>query len=101
MLFPSRTHSALPAPPADYQERLGSANAGLAYAAFSYEAANEDELSFRANEELTVLRKGDATEKEWYWARDNQGHEGYVPRNFLAVSFARADRRKGKAVAKS
>lgn len=68
------------------QEELGVSNNGLVYAAFRYEAKNSDELSFAVNEALTILKKGDASEEEWFWARNAQGNTGYVPSNFLAVS---------------
>jgi hypothetical protein len=36
---------------------------------------------------LTILRKGDESEREWWWARNIDGHEGYVPRNLLGVNI--------------
>ena len=52
---------------------------------FDYEAENRDELTFRNRDQLTVLRKGDEHEVEWWWAR-KAGSEGYIPRNLLGVS---------------
>lgn len=53
---------------------------------FSYDAQQQDELKFSVNDKLTILRKGDEAEREWWWARDDVGHEGYVPRNLFGVS---------------
>lgn len=68
------------------QEKLGILNGGSVYAVFDYTAQQPDELSFTAGQQLTVLRKGDENEREWWWARlgDN---EGYVPRNLLGVRY--------------
>lgn len=61
-------------------------NNGIVYSVFSYTAARSDELSFETGARLQVLRKGDDNEREWWWCRDDQGNEGYVPRNLLGVS---------------
>lgn len=53
---------------------------------FSYEAQQNDELSFTINDKLTILRKGDDAEREWWWAKNLNNVEGYVPRNLLGVS---------------
>lgn len=53
---------------------------------FSYDAQQADELKFGVNDKLTILRKGDEAEREWWWARSDVGQEGYVPRNLLGVS---------------
>ena len=68
------------------QEKLGILNKGVVYAVFSYEACNKDELSFEDGQALTVLRKGDALEKEWWWSKRDK-HEGYIPRTLLGVSL--------------
>ncbi|GBP79648.1 Apoptosis-stimulating of p53 protein 1 [Eumeta japonica] len=65
------------------QEKLGIMNGGIVYAVFAYNAARADELSFAAGARLRVLRKGDESEREWWWCRDDAGDEGYVPRNLL------------------
>ncbi|XP_055626581.1 apoptosis-stimulating of p53 protein 1 [Toxorhynchites rutilus septentrionalis] len=65
------------------QEKLGILNHGEVYAVFSYDAQHSDELSFCVNDKLTIIRKGDETEREWWWARDEKGKEGYIPRNLL------------------
>ncbi|GFR82601.1 apoptosis-stimulating of p53 protein 1 [Elysia marginata] len=66
------------------QEKLGITNSGEVYGVFDYQATKTDELSFQIGDKLTVLRKGDETEKEWWWARLN-GKEGYIPRNLLGL----------------
>lgn len=69
------------------QEKLGIMNGGCVFAVFGYQAARGDELSFSVGARLHVLRKGDDSEREWWWSRDPQGREGYVPRNLLGVSL--------------
>lgn len=59
-------------------------NGGVVYAVFAYNAARSDELSFVIGDKLQVLRKGDDSEREWWWCRD-RADEGYVPRNLLGV----------------
>lgn len=72
---------------AGIQEKLGIMNNGEVYAVFSYEAQQSDELTFEVNDQLTILRKGDDAEREWWWAKMKEtGKEGYVPRNLLGVS---------------
>lgn len=66
------------------QEKLGVMNKGLVYALWDYTAQQPDELSFREGDALTVLRRRDDSETEWWWARLND-REGYVPRNLLGV----------------
>lgn len=68
------------------QEKLGILHNGEVYAVFSYDAQQSDELSFVVNDRLTILRKGDDAEREWWWAKNANGEEGYVPRNLLGVS---------------
>ena len=67
------------------QEKLGIINKGVVYAVFDYRSQNPDELDFRDGDGLTVLRKGDEQEKDWWWAR-RADNEGYIPRNLLGVS---------------
>ena len=55
------------------------------YALYPYAAAELDELSFECGEELVVLKRGDATEKDWWWAENKNGETGYIPRNLLGV----------------
>lgn len=63
-------------------------NSGEVFAVFSYEAQQSDELTFDVNDQLIIIRKGDDSEREWWWARMKEtGNEGYVPRNLLGVSM--------------
>ncbi|XP_051550806.1 apoptosis-stimulating of p53 protein 2-like [Myxocyprinus asiaticus] len=66
------------------QEKMGIMNRGVVYALWDYEAESPDELSFKEGDCLTVLRREDSEETEWWWARcaDN---EGYIPRNLLGL----------------
>lgn len=66
---------------------MGILNGGEVSAVFSYDAQQMDELNFDVNDRLTILRKGDDAEREWWWARMESGQEGYVPRNLLGVSL--------------
>ncbi|NXS00777.1 ASPP1 protein, partial [Oxylabes madagascariensis] len=66
------------------QEKLGVMNKGVVYALWDYEAQNNDELSFHEGDAITILRRKDDNETEWWWARLND-KEGYVPKNLLGV----------------
>lgn len=66
---------------------MGILNNGEVYAVFAYDSQQQDELNFSVNNLLTIIRKGDDAEREWWWARNVNGMEGYVPRNLLGVSF--------------
>lgn len=66
------------------QEKLGILSGGVVYAVFDYTAQQPDELSFKAGQQFTVLRKGDENEREWWWSRLGD-KEGYVPRNLLGL----------------
>lgn len=67
------------------QEKLGILNDGEVYGVFSYEAQESDELGFSVNDKMIILRKGDESEREWWWAKDRIGKEGYIPRNLLGL----------------
>ncbi|XP_053662254.1 uncharacterized protein LOC128711408 [Anopheles marshallii] len=67
------------------QEKLGILNNGEVHAVFAYESQQPDELSFFVNDKLTIIRKGDEAEREWWWARNTLDKEGYVPRNLLGL----------------
>ena len=71
----------------DIENNFGIANDGVLYAVYAYQANRKDELSFECGERLTVVRRGDVNEKEWWWARDTRKQYGYIPRNLLGVSF--------------
>lgn len=60
-------------------------NKGIVYALWDYEAQNNDELSFHEGDAITILRRKDENETEWWWARLGD-REGYVPKNLLGVS---------------
>lgn len=60
-------------------------NKGTVYALWDYEAQNSDELSFHEGDAITILRRKDENETEWWWARLGD-REGYVPKNLLGVS---------------
>uniref|UniRef100_A0A8C1PP00 Tumor protein p53 binding protein, 2b n=1 Tax=Cyprinus carpio TaxID=7962 RepID=A0A8C1PP00_CYPCA len=66
------------------QEKMGIMNRGIVYALWDYDAESADELSFKEGDCLTILRREDSEETEWWWARcaDN---EGYIPRNLLGL----------------
>ncbi|XP_041132676.1 apoptosis-stimulating of p53 protein 1-like isoform X4 [Polyodon spathula] len=66
------------------QEKLGVMNKGTVYALWQYEAQNNDELSFREGDAITILRRKDDSETEWWWGRLSD-KEGYVPRNLLGL----------------
>ncbi|XP_025967179.1 apoptosis-stimulating of p53 protein 1 isoform X1 [Dromaius novaehollandiae] len=66
------------------QEKLGVMNKGVVYALWDYDAQNNDELSFHEGDAITILRRKDDNETEWWWARLND-KEGYVPKNLLGL----------------
>uniref|UniRef100_A0AAQ5ZJ01 Tumor protein p53 binding protein, 2b n=1 Tax=Amphiprion ocellaris TaxID=80972 RepID=A0AAQ5ZJ01_AMPOC len=67
------------------QEKMGVMNRGVVYALWDYEPQSDDELGFTEGDCMTVLRREDEVETEWWWARCGD-HEGYIPRNLLGVS---------------
>ncbi|XP_061668343.1 protein phosphatase 1, regulatory subunit 13Bb isoform X1 [Syngnathoides biaculeatus] len=66
------------------QEKMGVMNKGTVYALWNYEAQNQDELSFGEGDAVTVLRRQDDSETEWWWAQ-LEDTEGYVPRNLFGL----------------
>ncbi|XP_063804578.1 apoptosis-stimulating of p53 protein 1 isoform X2 [Pseudophryne corroboree] len=66
------------------QEKLGVMNKGLVYSLWDFEAQNADELSFRESDAVTILRRKDDVETDWWWARLND-KEGFVPKNLLGL----------------
>ncbi|CAB1343030.1 unnamed protein product, partial [Coregonus sp. 'balchen'] len=66
------------------QEKLGVMNKGAVYALWEYEAQSPDELSFGEGDAITILRRQDDSETEWWWGRLDH-REGYVPRNLLGL----------------
>ncbi|KAF1751531.1 hypothetical protein GCK72_018085 [Caenorhabditis remanei] len=71
----------------------GTINTGKVYAAYGYEAEFEDELSFDAGDELTVLAK-DTVDKNWWTCKKENGDKGQVPRTYLALYPALKYRKK-------
>ncbi|EGT60291.1 CBN-APE-1 protein [Caenorhabditis brenneri] len=71
----------------------GTINSGKVYAAYGYEAEYEDELSFDAGEELTVIAK-DTVDKSWWTCKKGNGDKGQVPRTYLALYPALKYRKK-------
>ncbi|CAF4758755.1 unnamed protein product [Rotaria sp. Silwood1] len=70
------------------QNDLGVINNGLVYALYDYEpdSSMDNELEFKDGDSLTILRRGDEYEKEWWWTRhETTGKEGYIPRNYLGL----------------
>ncbi|XP_070704910.1 protein phosphatase 1, regulatory subunit 13Bb [Pempheris klunzingeri] len=66
------------------QEKLGVMNKGTVYALWDYKTQNPDELAFSEGDAITILRRQDDSETEWWWAR-LEDNEGYVPRNLLGL----------------
>ncbi|XP_058525202.1 apoptosis-stimulating of p53 protein 2 isoform X2 [Ochotona princeps] len=66
------------------QEKMGIMNKGVIYALWDYEPQNDDELPMREGDCMTIIRREDEDEIEWWWARLN-AREGYVPRNLLGL----------------
>ncbi|XP_031437833.1 protein phosphatase 1, regulatory subunit 13Bb isoform X3 [Clupea harengus] len=66
------------------QEKLGVMNKGTVYALWEYEAQDADELSFHEGDPITILRRKDDSETDWWWGRLND-KEGYVPRNLIGL----------------
>ena len=72
------------------QNELGVMNNGSVYTLYDYEPNDsmDNELTFKDGDQLTILRRGDENESEWWWARhEPTQQEGYVPRNYLGVCF--------------
>ncbi|XP_019495142.1 PREDICTED: apoptosis-stimulating of p53 protein 2 [Hipposideros armiger] len=66
------------------QEKMGIMNKGVIYALWDYEPQNDDELPMKEGDCMTIIRREDEDEIEWWWARLNE-KEGYVPRNLLGL----------------
>lgn len=78
LLFYIRLHSGV-------QEKMGIMNRGVVYGLWDYNGENPDELLFREGDCMTIVRREDEDEIEWWWARMGDT-EGYIPRNLLGVS---------------
>ncbi|XP_018120445.1 apoptosis-stimulating of p53 protein 2 isoform X2 [Xenopus laevis] len=66
------------------QEKMGIMNRGVIYTLWDYEAENDDEITMKEGDCMTILRREDEDETEWWWARLND-KEGYVSRNLLGL----------------
>ncbi|CAK6953225.1 apoptosis-stimulating of p53 protein 2a isoform X2 [Scomber scombrus] len=66
------------------QEKMGIMNRGVVYGLWDYTVENPDELSFREGDCMTIVRREDEDEIEWWWARMGDT-EGYIPRNLLGL----------------
>ncbi|XP_074532304.1 apoptosis-stimulating of p53 protein 2a isoform X1 [Halichoeres trimaculatus] len=66
------------------QEKMGIMNRGVVYGLWDYNSENPDELSYREGDCMTILRREDEDEIEWWWARMGDT-EGYIPRNLLGL----------------
>ncbi|KAK7068063.1 hypothetical protein SK128_004922 [Halocaridina rubra] len=66
------------------QEKLGIMNGGVVFGVYDYEGQASDELTFRCGDAITILRRGDEYEREWWWGQLHD-IQGYVPRNLLGL----------------
>ncbi|XP_034008074.1 apoptosis-stimulating of p53 protein 2a isoform X1 [Trematomus bernacchii] len=66
------------------QEKMGIMNRGVIYGLWEYNGENPDELVFREGDCMTIVRREDDDEIEWWWARMGDT-EGYIPRNLLGL----------------
>ncbi|XP_016097327.1 apoptosis-stimulating of p53 protein 2a isoform X1 [Sinocyclocheilus grahami] len=66
------------------QEKMGIMNRGVVYGLWDYESTQDDEPAFREGDCMTVLRREDEDETEWWWVH-LASREGYVPRNLLGL----------------
>lgn len=82
---PAAIQTFLLSPNAGVQEKMGIMNRGVVYALWDYESEEDDELQFREGNCMTVVRREDEDETDWWWARMGD-QEGYIPRNLLGVS---------------
>lgn len=64
---------------------MGIMNRGMVYALWDYAGENPDELAFHEGDCMTIVRREDEDETDWWWARMGDT-EGYIPRNLLGVS---------------
>ena len=47
---------------------------------FDFEATQEDDVSVRQGEKVTLLNKDDP---DWYWVKTGNGREGFAPQAYL------------------
>uniref|UniRef100_A0A8C7TNR9 Tumor protein p53 binding protein, 2a n=1 Tax=Oncorhynchus mykiss TaxID=8022 RepID=A0A8C7TNR9_ONCMY len=65
-------------------EKMGIMNRAVVYGLWDYSDDNSDELAFREGDCMTIVRREDEDEIEWWWARMGDT-EGYIPRNLLGL----------------
>ena len=53
---------------------------------FDFEAVQEDDITVRQGERVTVLNKDDC---DWYWIKTEDGEEGFTPREYLQYFSSR------------
>lgn len=66
----------------DMENKLGVSEP--VYCVYDYNPQNNDELKLRNGDKLTILRRGDDSETDWWWAKLGD-QEGYVAKNLLTV----------------
>ncbi|KAM9727967.1 apoptosis-stimulating of p53 protein 2-like isoform 3-T3 [Menidia menidia] len=66
------------------QEKMGIMNRGVVYGLWDYAGENPDEVCFREGDCMTIIRREDEDEIDWWWARLGD-KEGYIPRNLLGL----------------
>jgi hypothetical protein len=76
------------------EECLGVANKGRVHVTQPYQTNRCDELGVTAGETLTVVRKGDYAGSSWWWCRNEQGLQGYVLQDLLALNKPTASIRR-------
>lgn len=55
-------------------------NCGDYIVRFDFMACDENDINAQKGDKVTVLNKDD---KDWYWVSNNQGDEGFIPKDFL------------------
>ncbi|KAJ3610777.1 hypothetical protein NHX12_022868 [Muraenolepis orangiensis] len=73
-----------PSAPSSSMEKMGIMNRGVVYGLWDYSGADEDELAFGESDSMTVVRREDEDEVEWWWVCMGETL-GYAPRNLLGV----------------
>uniref|UniRef100_H2U1S4 Tumor protein p53 binding protein, 2a n=1 Tax=Takifugu rubripes TaxID=31033 RepID=H2U1S4_TAKRU len=66
------------------QEKMGIMNRGMVYGLWDYAGENPDELPFHEGDCMTIVRREDEDEIDWWWAHMGDT-EGYIPRNLLGL----------------
>ncbi|XP_078517003.1 relA-associated inhibitor isoform X4 [Lissotriton helveticus] len=68
----------------DVEQSMGLVNNGIVYALWDHITEERDELSFRQGDTVTILRRDEQDEPEWWWA-SLYGREGYIPKNYFGL----------------